>query len=437
MRRSMVGRWLLVAAGAAAATECPTLIHEDAGVRLAGYVVSRRRDVDVRDAVRRTWCATARRVASDEVSVIVRFFVGLDTVEDGDDAHSSDVTVVDVMDGPSAVPHLRLYALLQYDAWARGATHFLALDDDAYPFLDRITQNIVQKRAMHAPAGRGVGPAISIELEDTFVWGYFMEHPKFGPWPFAAGFGKILTADLAHALAAMNATVPLELGPPCLRVYGDDSDLTCERACDDADPRVQGVCLKRVWIYEDNLLGMLLTPYKYQLVHDKRFHVVPGPPSDRNDGAPGIPPSRTSLLVDRHDFKHAMGVVDFLEAMHAAALTGNYDRFLLSPEGVCGLERLVCFNNSVGEVERVGYEFAVDDRTIQLVFDDCRGAEAFGDVCVANASDTQGRVSLWERADTMHVVALDDCRLALDDCRALAADVAAVGRAALPGSCGG
>ena len=67
------------------------------------------------------------------MSVIVRFFVGLDTVEGGDDAHASDVTVVDVPDGPSAVPHLRLYALLRYDAWARRATHFLALDDDEGP----------------------------------------------------------------------------------------------------------------------------------------------------------------------------------------------------------------------------------------------------------------------------------------------------------------
>ena len=148
-----------------------------------------------------------------------------------------------------------------------------------------------------------------------------MEHPKCGPWPCAAGCGKGLTADLAHALAAMNATVPLELGPPCKSVHDDGKNITCERACDDADPREQGVCLKRVWIYEDNLLGMLLAPFKYQLVHDKRFHVVPGPPSDRYDGAPGIPPSPTSLLVDRHDFKHAMGVVDFLEATHAAALS--------------------------------------------------------------------------------------------------------------------
>ena len=134
-------------------------MNDDAGVRLAGYVVSRRRDVDVRDAVRRTWCATARRVASDDVSVIVRFFVGLDTVDGGDDANMMDVTVVDVMDGPAAVPHLRLYALLRHDEWARAATHFLALDDDAYPFLDRITQSLVENRAMHAPAGRGVVPA--------------------------------------------------------------------------------------------------------------------------------------------------------------------------------------------------------------------------------------------------------------------------------------
>ena len=431
MRRWMAGRWLLVAAGAAAATECPTLMNDDAGVRLAGYVVSRRRDVDVRDAVRRTWCATARRVASEDVSVVVRFFVGLDTVEGGDDASMMDVTVVDVMDGPAAVPHLRLYALLRHDEWARAATHFLALDDDAYPFLDRLTQNLVENRAMHAPAGRGVGPAISIALGETFVWGYFMEHPKFGPWPFAAGFGKVLTADLAHALSKMNATVPLELGPPCKSVHDDGKNITCERACDDADPREQGVCLKRVWIYEDNLLGMLLTPYKYQLVHDKRFHVVPGPPSDRYDGAPGIPPSPTSLLVDRHDFKHAMGVVDFLEAMHGAAQTGNYDRFLLSPEGVCGLERLVCFNNSKDEVERVAYEFTIDDRTLAVVFDDCRQAEGFGDVCVVNRTDPEGRVSLHEsNKNIMH-------QFALDDCRTIAADVAAVGRAALPGSCGG
>ena len=116
--------------------------------------------------------------------------------------------------------------------------------------------------------------------------------------------------------------------------------------------------------------------------------------------------------------------------MHGAALSGNYDRFLLSPEGVCGLERLVCFNNSKDEVERVAYEFMINDRTLAVVFDDCKQAEGFGDVCVVNSSDPAGRVSLHEsNKNIMH-------QFALDDCRTIAADVAAVGRAALPGSCG-
>ena len=70
-------------------------------------------------------------------------------------------------------------------------------------------------------------------------------------------------------------------------------------------------------------------------------------------------------------------------------------------------------------------------KTLAVVFDDCRQAEGFGDVCVVNRTDPEGRVSLHESSSNIvH-------RFALDDCRTIAADVAAVGRAALPGSCGG
>ena len=55
-------------------------------------------------------------------------------------------------------------------------------------------------------------------------------------------------------------------------------------------------------------------------------------------------------------------------------------------------------------------------------------SRAFALSCVANASDPHGRVSLRERADRVH-------SFALDDCRTIAADIAAVGRATLPGSC--
>ena len=68
---------------------------------------------------------------------------------------------------------------------------------------------------------------------------------------------------------------------------------------------------------------------------------------------------------------------------------------------------------------------------MEVVFDDCKQAEGFGDICVVNGSDPEGRVSLHEsNKNIMH-------QFALDDCRTIAADVAAVGRAALPGSCGG
>ena len=69
-------------------------------------------------------------------------------------------------------------------------------------------------------------------------------------------------------------------------------------------------------------------------------------------------------------------------------------------------------------MERVAYEFTIDDRTLAVVFDDCRQAEAFGDVCVVNRTDPEGRVSLHEsNKNIMH-------QFALDDCRTIAADVA-------------
>ena len=378
--------WGLAVAAAVAAVStdpprCPTRASK-AAVGLAASVVSRRRDVAARDAIRRTWCETARAVSRDDAVVVVRFFVGRDPDPGGpDDLDRGDVTLVDVVDSPFAVLRLRLHALLRYEDWAPHATHLLALDDDAYPFLDRIVQDLRRD-------GR---------LRGTFVWGRFEALGGVGPWPVARGFGRVLTADLAHALALNAAAIPFELQEPCLRLWGTRTNITCDRACPDADPRVPGACLKDTFIREDGFLGLALAPYGYEVVHDERFHALPASPASR--------------VVD-------LGHPNRLWETHEAATIP-----------ACAWGRVRCENNSVGEIERVGYKFTIDYRTIWLVFDDCRSAEAFGDVCVANASDTQGRVSLWERADMMHLVALDDCR-------ALAGDVAAVGRAALPGSCG-
>ena len=85
----------------------------------------------------------------------------------------------------------------------------------------------------------------------------------------------------------------------------------------------QGLCVQGTFIYSDNHLGLLLAPYAYQRVHDRRFHVVFG--EGRADASPGCPVTDASLVVDRHDFKHEMPVIaDFVDAMHAAAATGDY-----------------------------------------------------------------------------------------------------------------
>ena len=270
--------------------------------------MSRRRDRETRNAIRDTWCRVAAAINDQPAaaSVIARFFVGLD------DAYAvpepDDVSVVLRKDEPAAVPFMRLYPLLRWRDWASRATHFLAPDDDAFPFLDRITHELARGTSLSAPK-LGVGHGVPVRLEKTFVcvrgaallntrrrrgrddadipstnrggrprcdesaspvvtrdhstrrrpaaapprlrtarrWGYFMAHPDFGPWPFAAGFGKLLTADLARALANANSTVPFEFRHDCPK----------------ADASIQGNCVKDTFIYEDNFLGLLLAPYAY------------------------------------------------------------------------------------------------------------------------------------------------------------------------------
>ena len=53
-------------------------------------------------------------------------------------------------------------------------------------------------------------------LAPPFVWGYFMVHGAFGPWPFPVGYGKVLSADVAALLVAQGERVPLEHATDCL-----------------------------------------------------------------------------------------------------------------------------------------------------------------------------------------------------------------------------
>ena len=74
------------------------------------------------------------------------------------------------------------------------------------------------------------------------------------------------------------------------------------------------------------------------------------------------------------------------------------------------------------------YSFTVTPRALHFVISSCADALAWGDsVCVPHAD---GFARLWESFEARnHVMHPDDCRL-------VAADMAAVARAVLPGSCG-
>ena len=279
---------------------------------------------------------TSSSLTSPAASVVVRFFVGAAPpgarfVGGDDDAAELDVTALEQwIDAPENVTRISFGSLLRAPALAPTATHFLSLDDDAYPFLDRL---LAELRAEHVWASPWTRPNEArvqpsrVKLKRTFVWGYFMMNGRYGPWPFPIGFAKLLTADLLRALAAANAEVELELAFPCsgydeLAVLPQEKQWPSNR---------QGACVKGAWINADNLLGLVLAPLDFQVVHDRRFHVVFPGDRRRNDRTPAWPVSNTSLVVDRHDLKEFIATPAFLHAMHTAARTQEYDALNLLP----------------------------------------------------------------------------------------------------------
>ena len=255
MRRRYLA--LLIACAAEERRWCPTAFAAGRRVRLAAFLVSLRGNTGARDAIRRTWCGTAREInaRSAAATVQVRFFVGVGARQADDDGAAPDV----VTDGePDAANSRRWFrALATAAGWAAAATHFLSLDDDAYPFLDRIVADLVAGRALSNPVAASAAMPVETPLAPPFVWGYFMVHGAFGPWPFPVGYGKVLSADVAALLAAQGERVPLEHATDCLA-----TNLT------------QGQCVKGTYVMADNHLGLLLAPYAYQRVHDRRFHVA-------------------------------------------------------------------------------------------------------------------------------------------------------------------
>ena len=402
MRRRYLA--LLIACAAEERRWCPTAFAAGRRVRLAAFLVSLRGNTGARDAIRRTWCGTAREInaRSAAATVQVRFFVGVGVRQSDDDGAAPDV----VTDGePDAANSRRWFrALATAAGWAAAATHFLSLDDDAYPFLDRIVADLVAGRALSNPVAASAAMPVETPLAPPFVWGYFMVHGAFGPWPFPVGYGKVLSADVAALLAAQGERVPLEHATDCL-----------------AANMTQGQCVKGTYVMADNHLGLLLAPYAYQRVHDRRFHVAfASVASPRQDATPGRPVSAESRLVDRHDLKYDMpSIAEFLDAVHAAAGSGNYDAVNVGAGGPCAQERVHCFAGGFD------YSFDVDHLNLRLRFEDCPAATTWGaTMCRPGPS---GKVAFVHARDGPVV------DVYVEDCLTIGADIAGIARGALSG----
>ena len=398
MRRRYLA--LLIACAAEERRWCPTAFAAGRRVRLAAFLVSLRGNTGARDAIRRTWCGTAREInaRSAAATVQVRFFVGVGARQADDDGAAPDV----VTDGePDAANSRRWFrALATAAGWAAAATHFLSLDDDAYPFLDRIVADLAAGRALSNPVAASAARPVETPLAPPFVWGYFMVHGAFGPWPFPVGYGKVLSADVAALLAAQGERVPLEHATDCLA-----TNLT------------QGQCVKGTYVMADNHLGLLLAPYAYQRVHDRRFHVAfASVASPRQDATPGRPVSAESRLVDRHDLKYDMpSIAEFLDAVHAAAGSGNYDAVNVGAGGPCAQERVHCFAGGFD------YSFDVDHLNLRLRFEDCPAATTWGaTMCRPGPS---GKVAFVHARDGPVV------DVYVEDCLTIGEDIAGIARA--------
>ena len=408
---------VVVASAAAAVARVPCPVEFALGadgrrrpVRLAVIGVSKRSNVDVRDAIRRTWCATARALNAETrgaATVKVRWTVARPpgAVAADDDAAEQDVRTVNHVDSPSASSRGFLLAFLDAPAFAPDATHVLAVDDDAYPFLDRLVGELAAKRAATQDIGDRAPPR-PVALEATFVWGYYMVHGDFGPWPFPVGFGRVFSADVVRAVAAAHAVAPLD--------FGDDS-------CVDGG---QASCVKGVAVYGDNFVGLLLAPIAHQRVHDRRFHaLVGGTDDDRGDHVPAYPASPASLVVDRHDLKKHIGAAAFLDAVHLAATTADYDA--VNALIGCGASRVACHYGpgprDPAEAASFDYAMTIGDTQWVMRVNSCAWA--------------YGLDEAWCARDlTSPNEAIGD-RLYGADCAALLADVRALARVVLPSTC--
>lgn len=222
--------------------------------RLFVAVPSAAQNVRRRQWVRSTWC-------QNDLGIAVAFFVGGGAEDD-----MGDIVSANVWDGPDnvtakQVETMRYFARLD-------ATHYARVEDDVYVVLPTLLDELATGYVRPLP-----GPPV--EVRDPLAWAFFVTEGAAHAYPSGSAF--VLSASLVRAVAAADAESPLDVGAPA----ADSGKMKGGK----------GGWHEWGWSTDDAYLGLLLRLFRYQRIHDRRFHDPPGRPIN------GWPASPHSLAV--------------------------------------------------------------------------------------------------------------------------------------------
>ena len=147
---------------------CPSTLNATSQVRLFVAVPSAASYTQRRQWARSTWCKEARRL-----SIAVKFFVGANS--EIDDLRYDDIVRVPSWDGQDNVTSKQLHSMRYFASlcgdtvrdWpsvnnAIKPTHYMRVEDDVYPFVSTIIDELTQKHVRAVPRPYNV--------EEPFLW---------------------------------------------------------------------------------------------------------------------------------------------------------------------------------------------------------------------------------------------------------------------------
>ena len=197
-----------------AAEGCPTAGY-GSRVRLFVAVPSAAHYTSRRQAIRATWCARAKQASvtsGGQDSAVVAFFVGT-SEHDGairaENAIHRDLVMVPVQDAATNVTAKLLHSLHYFSQ--RDFTHYIRVEDDVYPFVSTIIEELEQKHIRAVPR--------PYDVEEPFLWALIIQ----GKPPYPAGSGFVLSADVVRAITQADAVVEWDTGAPAPEQTGKPS----------------------------------------------------------------------------------------------------------------------------------------------------------------------------------------------------------------------